>query len=51
MATYRREHPYTARALARLLDWPTDTSDPRYEQFARTLCAVAFRPARPGDRR
>jgi deazaflavin-dependent oxidoreductase (nitroreductase family) len=49
MDTYRREHPYAARALARLLGWPTDTNDPGYEQFARTLCAVAFRPAQAGN--
>lgn len=49
METYRREHPYAARALARLLGWPSDTNDPGYEQFARTLCAVAFRPAQAGN--
>jgi deazaflavin-dependent oxidoreductase (nitroreductase family) len=49
MDTYRREHPYAAKALARLLDWPADANDPRYQQFARTLCAVAFRPTHAGD--
>jgi len=45
VAAYRSEHPFAARVLARLLGWPRDTGDPKYERFVQTLCAVAFRPA------
>lgn len=51
IATYRREHPFTARLIGKLLGWPLDMTDPAYEPFVRTLCAVAFRPAEIGDSR
>lgn len=45
IAAYRREHPLVARMLARLLGWPLYAAPPVYEQFTRTLYAIAFRPA------
>lgn len=44
IAAYRREHPFAAKTIARLLGWPLDESGPAYDEFVRTFCAVAFRP-------
>ena len=49
IAAYRRKHPLSARLIGKLLGWPLDVTGPAYEQFVKTLCTVAFRPAEQGD--
>jgi hypothetical protein len=49
LAAYRREHQLAARLIGKLLGWPLDPTDPAYEQFVKTLCAVAFCPDEKGD--
>lgn len=45
IAAYRREHALAARLIGKPLGWPLDPTDPAYEQFVQTLCAVAFGPS------
>jgi deazaflavin-dependent oxidoreductase (nitroreductase family) len=48
LLAYQRRHPRSWRFLAPRLGFPAEPGDPAWPGVARTVHAIAFRPASPG---